>query len=495
MLLGLLDQKKFSIILIIMLISGPTFLISSNKDYSFLPEAEAQISTIFSDNFDYEDSIENHGWIIDGHNPHTVVDPDPDYENDRAVHLLSQANSNGSPQFSRTFEDLYLEPGMEVSIGFYDTSENCNNCDVHIYVFFDDGSKYIEVGWYNSQNHFEYQYTWSDGWSGHQYEPFGLRSLGWHTIKWNITDEYGVNLYIDDHPVFENLMIGGNPVEKLAKFYVATGGDPYTYSLYVDDFMVTSGHISVNDSDGDGIPDSEDPDDDNDGYNDWMEELIGTSLIDENDFPSLDEIEHNAVLKVIELNLTDDQGKQQSLIKKIEKITDNSKSKDASKDANNAVIKTKTLLNNLYGIFKDGELSLDEYIQLSSLVMKLVPTQEGDGYNFIINPGTIEHEFYFNKAQLEEMRQSCFKAQPYANWAVDKIWTLTDGMGSSLGKIIAQGWLACRWSSLADNVLDDGGNGMWVYLESRSDEDGLWGLTFVDKVANVWKTIIGWVGI
>lgn len=247
----------------------------------------------------------------------------------------------------------------------------------------------------------------------------------------------------------------------------------------------------VTDSDGDGIPDIEDPDDDNDGYNDWMEELTGTDPTDENDIPTTNDIESAAIASVEGLELDQGEGKQQSLISKIEKIKELALSDDV-REARDAVNQAKALSNRIHAFEESGAISLDDAITITSLAMKLLPTREGVDYEYETRPGYIDHYFKFDRAQMIEMSESCFKAQPYANWVIDEVWTLADGMGSSLGKVIAQVWMACRLSAMANDDLGDPNvDEMWVHVESRSDEAGKWALEFEDKIAGIWKKLTG----
>jgi len=217
-------------------------------------EPAAAQATIFSDDFEYDDSIENHGWTIDQGNPHTVIDP-ADASN-RAVYLQSVANT-GVQQFSRSFCELPLQPGMEISIRFYDTGDNCNNCDVYTSVYFDNNSKYINVGWYNNQSSFAYYYDFTGSWQGEYHETYGLRSIGWHTFTWRVEQNGGIDLLIDGNLIIDDLMgLNNSPAATLSTFYAWAGSDPSTYSFYVDDFSVTGPAPTVClDVDGEGLAD------------------------------------------------------------------------------------------------------------------------------------------------------------------------------------------------------------------------------------------------
>ncbi|GEM_PF-6653402 len=198
---------------------------------------------IFADDFEYDDSLENHGWIIEYGNPHTAMDPEN--ADNWAAYIQSTANT-GIQLFYHSFNELQLQPGMQLSIRFYDTGANYANCDVHTYVFFDDNSRQVEVGWYNNPSSFEYSYDFTSSWSGHLYETYGLRGIRWHTFTWRVDQSGGIDLLIDGKLIIDDLMGPGNsPVVTLSKFRVNAGSDPYTYSFSVDDFLVTRDGVPV----------------------------------------------------------------------------------------------------------------------------------------------------------------------------------------------------------------------------------------------------------
>ena len=193
---------------------------------------------VFSDDFEYDDSLENHGWTIEASNsqgdPQTATDPEN--PGNRVAYMQSVEGEHVSPSFYRSFSELPLQPDMEISIRFYDTGDSCGNCDVHTTIYFDNSSDYLQVGWYNNPSNFEYSYNIDGSWSGHNYEPYGLRGIGWHTFTWRVKQSGGIDVLIDGNLIIDDL----TGVTTLSKFVVAIGSDPSTYSCSVDDFLVTS---------------------------------------------------------------------------------------------------------------------------------------------------------------------------------------------------------------------------------------------------------------
>lgn len=187
-----------------------------------------------SDDFEYDDSLSNHGWVIEDGDPHTVTDPEN--PGNRVVLLLSSGGS--SPFFRRDFNELPLEPGMRLSIRFYDTGDNCGNCNVHVKLHLDGDSKEFEAGWYNNAASFEYSHTFSGVFSGHLYETFNLRSVGWHTFEWVVDQNGGIDLLIDGNLIVDDLMGPNNiPAATLTNLEIGAGSDPFAYSFSVDDFL------------------------------------------------------------------------------------------------------------------------------------------------------------------------------------------------------------------------------------------------------------------
>lgn len=195
-------------------------------------------TVIFSDDFEYYDSLENHGWTIEKSNsqgdPQTATDPQN--PGNRVAYIQSVGGEHVAPSFYHSFSELPLQPDMEISIRFYDTGDSCGNCDVHTRAWFDNGSDHIEVGWYNNPSRFEYNYKIDGSWSGHLYETYNLRGIGWHTFVWRVEQNGGIDLLIDGNLIIDDLM----GVTTLSKFRVGSGSDPSTYSFCVDDFLVTS---------------------------------------------------------------------------------------------------------------------------------------------------------------------------------------------------------------------------------------------------------------
>jgi len=193
-------------------------------------------TVIFSDDFEYDDSLENHGWTIEESNsqgdPQTAADPEN--PGNRVAYI--QSIGDVIPFFYHSFSELPLQPDMELSIRFYDTGDSCRNCDVWTRVWFDDGLDYIMVGWYRSSSSFTYAYQISGSHSGEPHEPYGLRGIGWHTFTWRVEENGGMDVLIDGNLIIDDLM----GFTTLSKFTVAAGSDSYTYSFSVDDFSVTN---------------------------------------------------------------------------------------------------------------------------------------------------------------------------------------------------------------------------------------------------------------
>lgn len=213
-------------------VNNATTTITMNGNYAIT----ANFGTwpvVFSDDFEYDDSLENHGWTIEYSNPQTATDPEN--AGNRVAHLQSVAEEHG-PAFYHSFSELPLQPGMEISIRFYDTGDSCGNCDAFTWVLCDDGLEYIGVGWYNSPSSFAYAYKISGIYYGEFHESYGLRGIGWHTFTWRVEQNGGIDLLIDGNLIIDDLM----GFTTLSKFDVHGGSDPYTYSFSVDDFSVTS---------------------------------------------------------------------------------------------------------------------------------------------------------------------------------------------------------------------------------------------------------------
>ena len=215
-------------------------------DYSFtvvfgaIGEGEDEPQVIFEDDFEYDDSLSNHGWVILHGDPHTA--PDPQDSSNRVAYIQSRAEDFAvAPTFSHSFNELPLEPGMELSIRFYDTGESCNNCDVFVNARFDSNSKYVNIGWYNTPTSFALHYAFENPGSQTR-ETGGLRSVGWHTFTWRVDQGGGIDILIDEDLILDDLMgAGDTPAVTLSKFVVVAGSDPSTYSFSVDDFLLVSG--------------------------------------------------------------------------------------------------------------------------------------------------------------------------------------------------------------------------------------------------------------
>lgn len=211
----------------------------ADSDGDGIGDACDDSTVIFSDDFEYDDSLENHGWTIETSNPQG--DPqtatDPENPENRVAYIQSRAEDRSVfPSFYHSFSELPLQPGMEISIRFYDTGESCDNCDVHTSIYFDSSSDYLQVGWYNNPSNFEYSYNIDGSWSDQQYESYGLRGIGWHSFTWRVEQSGGIDVLIDGSLIVDDL----TGVETLSKFQIGSGSDGYTYSFSVDDFAVTS---------------------------------------------------------------------------------------------------------------------------------------------------------------------------------------------------------------------------------------------------------------
>lgn len=247
--IGMQHKKKvLSVLFVLMIVAVPLAI-------SGVSSVHAQGSVIFADDFEYDDSLENHGWTIDVGSPVTAVDPEN--AGNRMAYLLSVGGTGGTKQFSHSFNELPLQPGMQLSTRFYDTGDSCNNCDVTISVEFNANIEEIHVGWYNNPSSFTYDHDFSGSWSGHLYEPYGLRGVGWHTFLWRVEQNGGIDLLIDGNLILDDLMgPGGSPVATLSQVRIAIGGDASTYSFSVDDFSMTGPAQTVClQVDGEGLTD------------------------------------------------------------------------------------------------------------------------------------------------------------------------------------------------------------------------------------------------
>jgi hypothetical protein len=234
------------------------------------------------------------------------------------------------------------------------------------------------------------------------------------------------------------------------------------------------------DYDGDGIPDEEDWDDDEDGFNDWLEEIIGTDPLDEDDVPDLDNIEGTCI-SIIE-NLALDVGVEKSFITQIEKL------RQSAEDVMKSINQSSQLSNRIESLYNSGQITYDDLRTLESLVMKFLPLKEGV-YSYRLEDGYIIHDFLFNQAQMIEMSESAYKAQPYANWMIDKIWTIADGWGANIGRLVGRFTLAFSISNMANESLREGWSDMHVEIRSSSNEEMKWALEFLDTIVDKWKTL------
>ena len=105
--------------------------------------------------------------------------------------------------------------------------------------YFDGKAKFMQAGWYNNSASFQYAHDFSGSWSGHLYEPFGLRGVGWHTFAWEVSGSGGIDLVIDGNLIVDGLVgPGGVPVSTLSAIRLSAGSDPSTYSFLADDYAV-----------------------------------------------------------------------------------------------------------------------------------------------------------------------------------------------------------------------------------------------------------------
>ena len=72
--------------------------------------------------------------------------------------------------------------------------------------------------------------------------------------------------------------------------------------------------------------------------------------------------------------------------------------------------------------------------------------------------------------------------------AIDEIWNLADGYGSSLGKFIGRFWLAFKLNRMA---YYETGDVLEVHIRSMNCGYCKWALEFTDQVAGKWKTFVG----
>ncbi|MBW8003091.1 MAG: hypothetical protein FVQ80_13910 [Planctomycetes bacterium] len=339
-----------------------------------------------------------------------------------------------------------------------------------------EGSATFGTCWSPDGQRFAYNY-------GHQYiyvanypapyNPVLVKTFGsWtsHSLEWLNNDTL---IWIDAydsgpmHTINVDTLVEGD--------LGINGGQPYVGQIC---------EPAVSDYDGDGIPDEEDSDDDNDGFNDWLEELIGTDPVDEDSIPDLDDIEETTI-SIVE-NLALKAGVEKSFINKVEKLRQVA---DDIIESSNQAIALMKVINALYN---SERISFDDLHTLKSLVIKFLPLREGV-YSYEIEDGYIYHQFIFNEEQMIEMAESPFKAQPYANYMIDTIWTLSDGMGSNLGKFVGRFTLAFKTSSMARSALQEvpPWDEMGIEIRSRTDEEGKWALEFLDDVAGIWKKLTG----
>ncbi len=243
------STKHAVLFTILVLLNESVWSQAHRNNQDNFPDVSSPGQTNFdNDDFEYNDSLANHGWIIESGNPHTTSDPvNP---SNRAAYLYSQ-DLTANPQFRRDFGELTLQPDMEISIKFFDTEDSCNNCDTQVDVFFDANSKRIGAGWYNNPSRFRYDYGFP-AWSGHQWEPYSLRGYGWHTFRWVVDQGLGIDLYIDDQLIIDDLKgPGGTPATTLSGIIVSGGSDRTSYSFYVDDFVLHYGsplYVALGDS-------------------------------------------------------------------------------------------------------------------------------------------------------------------------------------------------------------------------------------------------------
>ncbi|MFC1891670.1 hypothetical protein ACFLZT_04690, partial [Thermodesulfobacteriota bacterium] len=203
-------------------------------------------------------------------------------------------------------------------------------------------------------------------------------------------------------------------------------------------------------------------------------------------FPTPEALKDIFISTVEDLDLKNDK----AIIKTVEKILEDIEVWEETEEKINKVVnQIGALMNVVEALNKGDKISLDDANTLGNFIWKLLPRKEGiyeyyEGYE----PGYIHHYFYFNREQIDEMKEFPFKAQPYADWIIDEIWNLADGYGANLGKFIGRFWLAFKINQMAYYENSDV---LAVHIRSRNDKEGKWALEFTDQIAAKWKTFVG----
>ncbi|MFC1665887.1 hypothetical protein ACFL17_09755 [Pseudomonadota bacterium] len=195
----------------------------------------------FWEDFEYDDSIENHDWLIDDGTPQTAMDP-ADSEN-RAAFV---PGTLGDDQiFYRDVGEIPLHPGKQISLRFYDTGDYCE-CFMSVELRFDNKSNFITVGWGTDLE--RYVYFGGAQTSGipdiHGFDPHNLRSVGWHEFLWKVNNNGSINMYIDGKLIKGGIKApDGTPLTTLSEIVIGatfhfTQASEF-FSLYVDDIVIS----------------------------------------------------------------------------------------------------------------------------------------------------------------------------------------------------------------------------------------------------------------
>ncbi|MFC1977410.1 hypothetical protein ACFLWS_03995 [Chloroflexota bacterium] len=138
----------------------------------------------------------------------------------------------------------------------------------------------------------------------------------------------------------------------------------------------------------------------------------------------------------------------------------------------------------LWSKFSDG-WKTEQYVYKAAVVKANLNAPIS--YDSVEEDGYIYHIFEYDSSQMEEMAKSPFRAQPYANYAIDKVWTLAKEDGSVIGQTIGKVWLAFTMSWQAEEELDFGRPQMYVVIKSRTDKLGKWILESLDDSDVYWE--------
>ncbi len=180
---------------------------------------------LVQDSFEYEDSPTNHGWTLAQGSP--VTSTDQSYLGDRSFYLQNTQDA------VYDLEELPVDNVKRVVIYYYDAMLSGTNWDVNTRIYFDNGSKYINLGWYNGSNYVV-------DWTGQTRITTAVpRSQGWHQFEWRIENGF-VDALIDGIEVASDTL----SVETLTRIFLAPGTEPGLYAHF-DDVAIYSTAYSV----------------------------------------------------------------------------------------------------------------------------------------------------------------------------------------------------------------------------------------------------------